>query len=41
MSYSLSSFSSPYFQLEQVAEGIYAAIVKGGSGAWAMPALWI
>ncbi|GCE23698.1 MBL fold metallo-hydrolase [Dictyobacter kobayashii] len=25
---------SPYFQLEQVAEGIYAAIVKEGAGAW-------
>ncbi|GCE07457.1 MBL fold metallo-hydrolase [Dictyobacter aurantiacus] len=28
------SFASPYFQLEQVAEGVYAAIVRGGTGAW-------
>ncbi|GCE30918.1 hypothetical protein KDA_64020 [Dictyobacter alpinus] len=34
MSYSLSSFNSPYFQLEQVADGIYAALAKGGAGAW-------
>ncbi|GLV60859.1 hypothetical protein KDH_76780 [Dictyobacter sp. S3.2.2.5] len=27
-------FESPYFQLEQVAEGVYAAIVRGGTGAW-------
>ncbi len=34
MQSSSSLFSSPYFHLEQVAEGIYAAIVIGGMGAW-------
>ncbi len=33
--HSTSSFyTSPYFQLEQVAEGVYAAIVIEGTGAW-------
>jgi cyclase len=34
MGNSLTSFNSPYFQLEEVADGIYAAIARSGTGAW-------
>ncbi len=30
----ITSFSSPYFRLEQVVDGVYAAIVTDGTGAW-------
>lgn len=34
MGTSLRSFNSPYFQLEEVADGIYAALGRAGMGAW-------
>ena len=33
------SFNSLYFRLEEVADGIYAAIVHGGTGAWGNAAI--
>ncbi|GCE21552.1 MBL fold metallo-hydrolase [Dictyobacter kobayashii] len=34
MVFSGALFESPYFQIERVADGVYAAIVRGGKGAW-------
>jgi cyclase len=34
MGNALTSFNSPYFHLQEVADGIYAAIVRAGMGAW-------
>lgn len=31
----MTSFDSPYFDLHQLGDGIFAAIIKGGQGAWA------
>jgi glyoxylase-like metal-dependent hydrolase (beta-lactamase superfamily II) len=39
MGNSLLSFNSLYFRLEEVADGIYAAIVRGGTGAWGNAAI--
>lgn len=34
MGNALTAFNSPYFHVEEVAEGIYAAIACAGTGAW-------
>lgn len=34
MGFASASFTSPYFHLEPVADGVYAAIIIGGTGAW-------